>query len=72
MIHPIISWAATVIVAAVLFVALAWQTLHMLDWWATLWTEHSNGSLAAYLRIHADTYMSHLQEYLNRVGEAVE
>ena len=63
--------AASYIVFAVLFLAVAWQSLHLLDWVSTLWDAHAGDGIAAYLRQHAYTYTEHVfGDLLNwRLGE---
>ncbi|KUE73348.1 hypothetical protein AUQ37_02665 [Candidatus Methanomethylophilus sp. 1R26] len=46
--------------AAVIIAAVAWETVHLLEWCAELCGRYADGSLAGYLRMHAYTYMSYV------------
>lgn len=54
------SFARTIAPYALLafaWVAVAWQTLHIIEWAADVSAACGDGSVASFLRVHAYTYM---------------
>lgn len=43
---------------AILFVAVTWETVHVVDWCITLFERAGDGTAAGYLRMHAYTYIT--------------
>ena len=58
--YPVFMQAVTILFVAILALAVAWETWHLINWGMTMWEAHGDGSLSAYLRNHAYTYVHHV------------
>lgn len=54
---PLIVRGMSLFLVLLLFAAVTWETLHLVDWCLAVAGQHEGGTLAEYLRVHAYTYM---------------
>lgn len=55
-----LSQIAIGLAVVLLFVAVLWETDHLIEWCSSLYVTYGDGTVAGNLRMHAYTYVSYI------------